>query len=604
MFSHYDRARRNPALRSSCARAAALRAGVYFGAAGLSLAPAVCLRAAADEFQGLGFFPGGTYSVAYGISADGTTVIGTGDSTAVPGGEAFRWTSGAGMVGLGLLNGGTSSQAGGVSTDGSVVVGSAQDGAAGNAFRAFRWTQGTGMVSLGVLNGGTQSDAIGVSADGSVVAGTAGDGAAANFSRAYRWTSGTGMVSLGMLAGGTFSRAYAISPNGSVVVGLSDSTAFPSGEAFRWKAGTGMQSVRDLLVAGGVNMTGWWLYSAQGVSADETVIVGYGNNPSSQTEAWIARFGPSGAGLITVNAAAQSFAGNAALGHTGSAYIGSTLATMTELAVQNLDPNANPNKPYLVFAYGAYDSDPTGSGTLGLTHDLGDNVVLGATMGAAQIRTDMIFDGNAKMDGGSIGAFVTRSRQLGLQWTLGASATTLKGTVDRGYLNGSGLAHSAGSTSAVGYGGTARIGYAFDVLKATRLTPFVSYTGSTIRYGGWTETSGVFPAQFDAFRDTAHVSRLGGDARYTFAPGQWMWGTLAWGHRLNGSQTAKISGQLLGLFALSVPGVPAAADWAEITAGVRSPFGPRGSMTASLTATVPSNHPTTWQARVGVSQAF
>jgi probable HAF family extracellular repeat protein len=58
---------------------------------------------------------------------------------------------------LGGLNGGPFSVAYGVSADGSVVVGYADDGAAGNAGRAFRWTTEGGMVSLGVLNGGTYS---------------------------------------------------------------------------------------------------------------------------------------------------------------------------------------------------------------------------------------------------------------------------------------------------------------------------------------------------------------------------------------------------------------------------------------------------------------
>lgn len=83
-----------------------------------------------------------------------------------------------------------------------------------------------------------------------------------------------------------------------------------------------------------------------------------------------------------------------------------------------------------------------------------------------------------------------------------------------------------------------------------------------------------------------------------------MWGTLAWGHRLNGSNTAEISGQLLGLFALTVPGTPVAQDWTEITGGVQLPFGAKSTVTASLTATVPQQYPTTWQGRVGYIQAF
>ncbi len=47
-----------------------------------------------------------------------------GAAISASGREAFRWTSGGGMVGLGDLPGGESdSEANGVSADGSVVVG-------------------------------------------------------------------------------------------------------------------------------------------------------------------------------------------------------------------------------------------------------------------------------------------------------------------------------------------------------------------------------------------------------------------------------------------------------------------------------------------------
>ena len=54
---------------------------------------------AVPMFQGLGDLPGGLFnSQAYDVSADGSVVVGQGNSAS--GGEAFRWTS-AGMVGLG-----------------------------------------------------------------------------------------------------------------------------------------------------------------------------------------------------------------------------------------------------------------------------------------------------------------------------------------------------------------------------------------------------------------------------------------------------------------------------------------------------------------------
>jgi probable HAF family extracellular repeat protein len=235
--------------------------GIGLGAIG------VTFPAQAASFQGLGDLPGGSfYSGARGVSADGSVVVGTGNSAnGCFGGcwEAFRWTQATGMVGLGDLPGDVfSSEASAVSADGSVVVGQSKS-ASGS--EAFRWTQATGMVGLGDLPGGSfYSGASGVSADGSVVV---GNSQSANvglyFSEAFRWTQATGMVGLGLLEGGVSSRASAVSANGSVVVGNSFN------EAFRWTQATGMVGL-------GKEFGYAVASSASGVSADGSVVVGVG----------------------------------------------------------------------------------------------------------------------------------------------------------------------------------------------------------------------------------------------------------------------------------------------------------------------------------------
>src|SRR5438105_4002183 len=85
------------------------------------LMAALVASAHGARFFGLGNLPGGNESLAYGVSADGSVVVGESDSASSQ--QAFRWTSGEGMVGLGYLAGAAYSYASGVSADGSVIVG-------------------------------------------------------------------------------------------------------------------------------------------------------------------------------------------------------------------------------------------------------------------------------------------------------------------------------------------------------------------------------------------------------------------------------------------------------------------------------------------------
>ena len=183
------------------------------------------------HFESLGDLPGDRFeSSALGISADGSTVVGT--SVSASGNEAVRWTNSSGLVGLGTLpNGAFPTTAQGVSADGSVVVGFVTATSSLGIGKAFRWTSADGMVGLRDPITGQEIDdtgAAGVSADGSAVVGnTIGPSGA----RAFRWTSGDGMVDLGALAidqdGFGWSEGFGISADGSVVVGSVGSPAQP-----------------------------------------------------------------------------------------------------------------------------------------------------------------------------------------------------------------------------------------------------------------------------------------------------------------------------------------------------------------------------------------
>jgi probable HAF family extracellular repeat protein len=208
-----------------------------------------------------------------GISDDGSVIAGTREE--IPG--AFRWTQESGSIPLGSLFLNRDNYAADVSDDGQVIVGS-QDPGGGQI--PFRWTESTGLQLLPVLPGGGHSVAYGTNADGSVLAGRSGG-------QAFRWTAADGTVGLGDLPGGEFSsQAFSVSADGSRVIG--DSSTNDGFEAFIWDAVNGMRNLKLVLTGAGLDLTGWRLTVAWGVSADGMTFAGTGINPQGNEEAWIA----------------------------------------------------------------------------------------------------------------------------------------------------------------------------------------------------------------------------------------------------------------------------------------------------------------------------
>ncbi len=253
----------------------------------------------------IGDLPGGpsgsARAAARGVSAEGAIVAGQGESDF--GAEPFRYTvATATFLGLGDLPGGDFGGSGyGISADGLTIVGSS---ITGDGTQAFRWTKSEGMVGIGHLGVPTGitpfSEAYAASADGAVIVGLSRSMASSNSGwEAFRWTQAGGMVGLGDLPGGAvLSAAYATTADGSIIVGSAgvQGSCGPFGcqtapRAFIWDAQHGMRDLAPVLTNLGLNLTGWTLSEARGVSADGRVIVGTGINPLGNTEAWRADLG-------------------------------------------------------------------------------------------------------------------------------------------------------------------------------------------------------------------------------------------------------------------------------------------------------------------------
>ncbi len=263
----------------------------------------------------LGDLPGGPpsgpfRSRAFAVSADGSVIVGLGASDL--GIEAFRWSGGA-MVGLGDLAGGLfESTALDVSADGSTVVGR---GTSAAGVEAFRWNSSGGMLGLGDLPGGNfRSIANSISADGSTIVGVGTPATGGH--QAFRWTSAGGMIGLGYLPSGGFSsEAFDASADGSIIVGTGQGSLGES-RAFIWDESRGMRTLQSMLTIDyGLDLTGWELRMAHGISADGRVIVGWGHH-NGQTEPWVARLGGASGGNAIEFSPAADFNGTASFTYT------------------------------------------------------------------------------------------------------------------------------------------------------------------------------------------------------------------------------------------------------------------------------------------------
>jgi probable HAF family extracellular repeat protein len=208
----------------------------------------------AASFTGTGRLAAGKLVKAFGVSANGTVVVG--DAIDADGKtQAFVWTVAGGLHGIGYLNPTnkeTHATDVGLTSTGQIrICGYGKDAAGKN--RAFLWSGdafGTGTFELiPLLAGGTQNQAYGLyvtSADTVLVAGDSeSSSAGTGKQQGFYWQTGEpDCDGLGFLNGGTpdsHGRAIAIRDGVTNIVGYSNSRwsgGYNSREAAKWEPST------------------------------------------------------------------------------------------------------------------------------------------------------------------------------------------------------------------------------------------------------------------------------------------------------------------------------------------------------------------------------
>ncbi|HYE63006.1 MAG TPA: hypothetical protein VD997_13500 [Phycisphaerales bacterium] len=166
-----------------------------------------------------------------------------------------------------------------ISADGSVIVGSSGiPGPFDEDCHAFRWTESTGIQDLGLLPGTQESWVLAISADTSTIVGVCRGPSDDYRFRATIWQAGR-IAPLPLLPDACENAPKAISADGGVIVGytgfLCESTAY-SYRATMWSRYLGVVDLNTHLPSIGVDLTGWVLLFASGVSADGRIIIGQG----------------------------------------------------------------------------------------------------------------------------------------------------------------------------------------------------------------------------------------------------------------------------------------------------------------------------------------
>ena len=207
-------------------------------------------------------------SSSWGMSGDGTTIVGLGWINAGKA-HAVKWDAANGMVNLGAALPSSSSRANAISNDKETIVGW-QDQA--NGFRSgAKWVNGI-VQYIKDNDNNLVGEAVGVSDDGKIIPG-------GNQGLPYVWNEATGFQKINHPNAGPFFKGAAtgISGDGQTVVGYFRPNGPPfGGEGFIWTQATGRINLNDYVTSLGLSTQGITFGLPLAISQDGKKIVGTG----------------------------------------------------------------------------------------------------------------------------------------------------------------------------------------------------------------------------------------------------------------------------------------------------------------------------------------
>lgn len=221
------------------------------------------------------------WAKVFGISGDGNVVVGSLQTDQLNE-HAVMWNGNGAVAYLGKPSTNAEiSAAHGVSADGKVIVGRYASRPNG-PMEPFRWTAAEGMVPLGILPARwIACTAQCVSGDGRTVSGTyertgGSLGRRPNERLLFVWTQNDGYRDVAELPEAEQTIPFAISHDGTSVVG--EYVTKLGSRSFIWTRAEGIRDLSTAATDAGVQLNGYQLKSARGISADGTRIVGVAQN--------------------------------------------------------------------------------------------------------------------------------------------------------------------------------------------------------------------------------------------------------------------------------------------------------------------------------------